>query len=489
LREANDAMRLSDARVPRLWSSDSGASWQRVGRLVDLHNITQTLMVQLTGGVFLTGFALSLGARPLTIGIIAALPLVMKVAQLVLSWWIERAGHWRASAIAGAVVGRGILIVVPLLALVRDYSQARIVVLVAVLMVSALGNGVFELSFLTWMAELIPEPLRGVFWGKRGRNAGALGIAASILASIFLDRGSSSTNEPNVRFAIIFGVGALAGCAGIVVLWLLPPPRRQRSRAEPVNIVSTLTAPARDDNFRIFLLFSALWSFAAGYMAPFYMVFMLRNLGLSFLTVTILTALTSALMAATQTYWGWLGDHFGTKPVMRIGVYLIALTPLVWLLAAPDRIWPVAIVQVLSGIGWSAFHVSQSNLLLKLAPDTARPSYLGAFGAVSGIAEGLAPLLCGAALAVGQLGNTPSGTAFHVMMVVQFILFAVATPIPQWIVEPRGTAVGHLIRVMGRYRAIDASPPAALLFEHGYTHLARIADLIAREFPRDSEPT
>ena len=35
---------------------------------------------------------------------------------------------------------------------------------------------------------------------------------------------------------------------------------------------------------------------------------------------------------------------------------------------------------------------------------------------------------------------------------------------------------------------MDASRPAALLFEHGYTHLARVADLIAREFPRDAEP-
>jgi MFS family permease len=159
-----------------------------------------------------------------------------------------------------------------------------------------------------------------------------------------------------------------------------------------------------------------------------------------------------------------------------------------WLLSAPGRIWPVVLAQILSGIGWSAFHVSQSNLLLKLAPENARPSYLGAFGAVTGIGEGIAPLLCGALLSLAQMGTTPSLSAFRAMMIVQFVLFAVATVIPQWIYEPRGTAVGHLIRVMGRIRAMDASPAAALLFEHGYTHLARIADLIAREFPRDAEP-
>jgi hypothetical protein len=74
------------------------------------------------------------------------------------------------------------------------------------------------------------------------------------------------------------------------------------------------------------------------------------------------------------------------------------------------------------------------------------------------------------------------------MMVLQFLLFAAATTLPSWILEPGGTAVGHLIRVMARFRSMDASCPVKLIFEHAYTHLARLADLVAREFPRNAEP-
>jgi hypothetical protein len=35
---------------------------------------------------------------------------------------------------------------------------------------------------------------------------------------------------------------------------------------------------------------------------------------------------------------------------------------------------------------------------------------------------------------------------------------------------------------------MDASRPVGLMFDYTYTHLARIADFIAREFPRDAEP-
>jgi len=73
-------------------------------------------------------------------------------------------------------------------------------------------------------------------------------------------------------------------------------------------------------------------------------------------------------------------------------------------------------------------------------------------------------------------------------MIVQLVLFGIATALPQWIHEPRGRPVGHLIRVLARFQAMDSSRPVSLVFEYGYTHLARVADLIAREFPRDAEP-
>jgi MFS family permease len=186
-------------------------------------------------------------------------------------------------------------------------------------------------------------------------------------------------------------------------------------------------------------------------------------------------------------YWGRLGDHFGTKPVLRIGSYLIALFPILWLFTAPSRLWPLVVAQVLSGLGWSAFHVSLSNLTLKLSPEERRPSYLASFGAASGLAEGIGPIVGGGALALAQSLSIGSTTAYHVMMVVQFVLYAVVTMVPSWIDEPGGTAVGHLIRVMARYRTMDASCPVKLIFEYAYTHLARLADLVAREFPRDAE--
>lgn len=126
----------------------------------------------------------------------------------------------------------------------------------------------------------------------------------------------------------------LARQAGIVFLRCLPNPRRLRTRGEEMPLRETLGAPLRDANYRRLLHFSAAWSFTSGFMAPFYTVYMLRELRLSFFP-------------------------------------------------------PLVVAQVVAGFGWSAFHVSLSNLTLKLAPEESRPSYLATFGASSGLAEGI----------------------------------------------------------------------------------------------------
>ena len=479
---ACDGERAMRSREPRLWSNESGASWHRVGRLVDANGIAQTVMAQLTGGVFLTGFALALGAGPLAIGAISAIPLAAKGSQLFLSWLVERAGHWKQAALSCAIIARGAYLFIPLLPFLPAASNWRVGSLIAVLIAASLAAAVYELAFLTWMAELIPEPLRGVFWGLRGRNAGLVGIVAALI-----DRGGPSGGGNPARFAVVFGTAAAIGLGGAAFIRLLPTPRRQHSREHPAGMRNLLSAPVRDENFRRFIGFSALWSFASGSMAPFYMVYLLRQLHLSFVIVTLLTALTNILMAVTQTHWGRLGDHFGTKPVLRVGAYLIGLTPLVWLTTAPGRAWPIVLVQVLSGVGWSAFHVSQNNLALKLAPERRRPSYLALFGAVSGFAEGAGPIAIGGLLSLAGGNEIPGMGAFRFLMLGQFILFAAATFAPGWIMEPGGRPVGHLIRVMARFRTMDTSRPISLVFEYGYTHLARVADMIALEFPRDAE--
>jgi hypothetical protein len=77
--------------------------------------IFASMFVTFTGGVFLTGFALSLGMNELMIGFLAALPFLVTIFQLPTSYLIEKSGRRKDIARRAAAVAR--LIWVPILIL------------------------------------------------------------------------------------------------------------------------------------------------------------------------------------------------------------------------------------------------------------------------------------------------------------------------------------------------------------------------------------
>jgi MFS family permease len=466
--------------------ADGGIASQRfVGRLIDRHGLLQAIMMQLTSGIFLTGFALSLGASSTLIGVLAGVPFMVKLSQLYLSWRVERVGHWRHSALQGALLSRTTLLIAAI-APIAVGPRAGAWVLVAAIAASALGATMFEMAFQTWMAELIPERSRGEFWGRRARIVGIAGLVASLVAALAVDRTHGGGPPVPRQFAVVIAVGALAGLVGLAFVRRVPAPRRHQSRVEPISLRDALSRPVHDENYRRLLRFVAWWGTAGGIVSPFFAVYMLEQLRLSFLTVTILTAITAATMSLVQLYWGQLGDHFGAKTVLRAGTYLIALTPLLWLFTKPGRTWLIVVIQLLAGFGWGAYHLSLSNLVLKLAPRDARPSYLATFGATQGLAEALAPVVGGFALDA-LVGNGLSWLAsFQIMVAVSTLLFIAGTPLLGSVSEPGGVTVGHMIRVMGRFRSMNTEFVGDFLFDYVYTHIARVADFVAREDAEDT---
>jgi MFS family permease len=465
-----------------VWSGDQRASRAAIGRRLDIYGSFQAVMGQFTGGVFLTGYALALHADAPLIGLLAALPLGVKLTQLYTSWHIERAGHWRALAMRSAVISRILFVAAAMIPFILPSNAGQAWALVVVIGVSAFAGSVFDLAFLTWMAELIPASVRGAFLGERSRVTGLVGQGVALVAAFGLDRWRSSQSGPG-GFSLLFVLAAVIGLSGLLFLRGVPTPRRAHSRVEGEGepVMKSLTVPARDHNFRWLLIFIAVWHFAIGLVGPFITVLMLRELALPFVLVTAFAVLTNIVMSLAQSYWGRLGDHFGSKTALRAGTYLVAATMLVWLAVTPDRIWPIVIVQLLSGFGWAAYHANMNNLVLKLAPTERRPSYIASLGAVSGVAEASGPIVGGVVLAAARTFDVHSLAPYYILFTVSFVLRALATAIPGYVHEPGGVPVGRMMRVMARFRSMNTAEPFEPIFSYTYTHVARIADFIARE--------
>jgi MFS family permease len=473
-------MAAHSSPAARLWTTRPGVTYPRVAQQLDIYGALQATMTQLTGGVFLTAYALALGADPLAIAVLAAVPLAAKVSQVITSSHIERAGHWPRTALACGAIGRVLLLAAAAIPLLLE-GPAAARALVVVIALASLAASFFDLALLTWMAELVPPAIRGRFLGARNRASGLAGQVTALAAALAVQRAAGGSEQSAGVFAALFAVAAVVGLVALPILARVPPPRRTHSRVEMPALRDMLVSPLRDENFRTLLFFAVLWHVALGMSGPFLIVLMLEDLGLSLLEVTALAALTAIVAAGTMKYWGRLGDHFGTKTVLRAGTYLITIPTILWLFVTPARTWPIVVIQAMAGFGWGAYNSNVNNLVLKLAPDGRQPSYVASLGAVAGMAEAIGPILGGVILAAARGWTASPLLPYYIIVTIAFVLRAVATVVPGHVHEAGGVAVGRMVRTMARFRSMNVEEAFSPLFTHVYTHVARVADFIARE--------
>ena len=476
----------NDKRVdPLAGQRSTDVPYQRLARQMAVEGGVQSAMAQLTGDIVLTGFAVALGAGSVLIGLLAALPLLLRLSQLLTWSTLERVGRWRTVALLGAIASRVTLLGAALIPFLSA-PGSRSALLLAVVALSSVGASLYDLAIVSWMADLLPLRLRGDFFGRRNRSVAAVGLGVTLMAAFGLDLLPRGSEVAILGFTIVFLAGAAIGLAGILLVWQAPADA-PHAVAAPAPLRAWLREATADRSFYRLVRFGFLWGFAVNFASPFFTVYQIQVLALPFTVITLYKAVTTAAMMGSARRWGKLADHFGSKPIVWAGTCMMGAMPLLWLATTPERVWPLAVIQILSGLGFAAYDTNVNNLVLKLAPPDGRPGYLATFGAAFGTGSAIAPVLGGAFLAfVGGRGLSAM-TSFYVLFALGALLRLGAAGQLRGVREPGGASVGRMIRVMGRFRAMTIEFPFEPFLHYVYLPAARVADFVAPE-PRAPAP-
>jgi MFS family permease len=139
----------------------------------------------------------------------------------------------------------------------------------------------------------------------------------------------------------------------------------------------------------------ALMNAAVGISAPFFTVYMLRDLALSYFEFTMLMGTSVFVQFLMLTTWGRIADVYGNRLILIVTSISLPIVPSLWLLS--DDFWALLLIQALSGLSWSGFTLSAGNLLYELVPQTRRAAYV-AFHNVGTAAGVFAGAMLGALL-------------------------------------------------------------------------------------------
>lgn len=145
--------------------------------------------------------------------------------------------------------------------------------------------------------------------------------------------------------------------------------------------------------FAAFSLGMMVWTLGAATVAPFYVVFMTRDLGLDARAIGLLTAASTAAQLVGFLLFGPQVDRRGNRGALIGWVLVLAAQPFGWLLV---RYWThILPLYALSGLASAGMNLASLNLLLELSPEESRASHAGAYYSALAAATAVAPLLGG----------------------------------------------------------------------------------------------
>ncbi len=363
-----------------------------------------TIFGTLIGGSFLVGFALALGATDAHIGLLSALPPLLNLVQIVGSYLVNRVGSPKRVCVTTAALYRvawmGILLI-PFAFLNTSEQGWAVLILMAALGLSSFFASLSGVAWMAWVAELVPQAIRGKFFGYRNMVAGGAGMIAALAAGQFVDYWEKlfPTHGKVFGFSVLFTVGILFGIWGWIVMRRISDVSVPQATQDS-DFFRSLRKPLQDARFRRWTIFSSLWALAVGVGSPFFTVYMLKVLEMPFSLIAVFSLVSGITNIIGMRLWGNLIDEVGSKPLLLVCSLAGAVIPLLWLFSTKDSYGILWFVHIVSGLAWSGVGLASSHLLMSSAPREGASTYFAVFAGITGLSGAAAPILGGVVAAL-----------------------------------------------------------------------------------------
>ncbi len=345
-----------------------------------------------TTSALLVGFLLALGASVTQVGYAAALPMLGGIFQPLGAELIRRRKGWRRGICVSGVLIDDLLWIISILGVAFLPTSKALILVLVLLGVQQIPVHASLLAWQSWVSDLIPPRVRGRYFGTRNFTVNSFGAIVGILAGQFVEHIGDSTLW-SFMAVIVFGMTGRAISAFIL-----------NKQPEPVPAsmgvdrpLARFADPFNHQHYRQYLRFISRWEFAAQLAAPFFIVYMLRELGIGIGFVTLAAGFATLANLLSQQYWGNLCDYFGNRQILRTTCLVLVAEPLLWFFASPSSagLAAISLIHVTAGFASGGFLLANGNLMMGLAPRDGQTSFFAVQAAIRGLSAAASPIIGG----------------------------------------------------------------------------------------------
>lgn len=210
--------------------------------------------------------------------------------------------------------GRGLFVLALFVPLMPE--AWRIPGLLTIAALSQLILAPVSVLWTSWMADLVPDQLRGRYFGLRNGLLGLVGTLGNLAAGGLID----ALGKP-WGFLLVLGLAVGAGVGATFILRRQFEPPMVSTPPRPAEYIQ----PLSDRRFRGFLGFVVLFLGAVSVGGPFVFPLFLEYARMSFTQVGLWTVIAASCGLVLSPLWGRLADRIGHWQVLLFSSSVAAL--------------------------------------------------------------------------------------------------------------------------------------------------------------------
>lgn len=350
-----------------------------------------TAFTYLTGGVFLSGLAILMGAGDVLVSYLSVIVNICGVLILVFASFLERFSSRRRLTIILTVLTRIttiFIVAIPALFPQRMQLAFFIPAVIAAFTLQAQTTVVLN----QWMMGFMDQNTNGRYISLRQ----TLTLIVTVILSITSGHRMDSMQGKYTGFVLLFAAAGIMSIVEILLLIRTPDSAPYHSSAQTCRLRDLIQQPLKNRYFTRFVVYILAFYLLLNISDSFTTVYMLKYLVLPYQTVTAMSLLLSLPQVVLLGIWGKISDKYGHHFVLKTSIWLFAGETLFQIFASPDS-WQIFIplAFLTASAANAGFVIAVFNRRYELMPKTNRIVYDNFYTAAIGVGFILGPMIGG----------------------------------------------------------------------------------------------
>jgi len=340
------------------------------------------------GGILMTSFLLYLGANARDIGILAALPSLTNLLQ-VLSIRIYEKAKSRKKVVIFFTIFQYIFFYLIIIIPKITTGHYQIILLIVCFLFGHLFRAMKGSGILEWNNFFVPAEIKGKYYSNKNLFSNLVYIMTSLIVGKILDVYADSYST----YLVLFLITAVFSIIEVIGYVKIDDYNEDLIVRDKTKFRHMLLLPLKNKTYRYFMIFSLSWFFARSMAMPYYTFYSKIVLNLDYMYIALIGSITGLIKMFVANPFGNLGDKKGWRRTLQFMGLAFAFTNIMWGLINEKSLVLYPFVIILTGIFMIGTNIAIFNLNIELSSSKNRLLFFGFNASLTAIFSFVGPNL------------------------------------------------------------------------------------------------